>query len=176
MHRNVSPQTRVYFSFLELKRQERAIIVHMFAQNYPRDTESDLLIIKAEFDKLSDELKQNYHEELLEPDFALSRLLLSTAIDREYDFSKLKSLCLALEFFNLALRYHTSSIEDPGLAIILGDYSYAKGISLSSEQDDVEATRILANAIKEGIANGQDGHKRYQYLLDSAVALGKLCH
>jgi len=86
-------------------------------------------------------------------DLLQAKLLLLSAKFGNYDFEKLLPAALAVELFSLAFkRHYYSRLPTPdsrpiNFSLIIGDFYYAKALSLVSSLNDVRVVEILAQTI-----------------------------
>jgi len=86
-------------------------------------------------------------------DLLQAELLLLSAKFGNYDFEKLLPAALAVELFSLAFkRHYHSRLPTPdsrliNFSLIIGDFYYAKALSLVSSLNDVRVVEILAQTI-----------------------------
>ncbi|MEW6188793.1 MAG: polyprenyl synthetase family protein [Actinomycetota bacterium] len=143
------------------------------------DLERDIRVVKREFERevsLPDKLVATSAGHNLfkgqgrsNRRFILTPLLLISAKFGRYNFRKLKPVAVALELLDLAVGRHYAGTNigerraqpetrnrkpENNLALICGDYYYAKALTLVSSLGDSQVIRILAEAIAN-IAEGE---------------------
>ncbi|MDI6689799.1 MAG: polyprenyl synthetase family protein [Actinomycetota bacterium] len=181
------------------------------------DLERDIRVVKKEFERevsLPDSLVRTSagHNAFKGQGrsnrrFILTPLLLISAKFGRYNFRKLKPVAVALELLDLAVRKHYAGTNidqrraqpetlnpkpEDNLALICGDYYYAKALTLVSALGDSRVIRILAEAIAniaegevlpgwpigqgEGLRRVRDWERFYEKLRKKASLQVASCH
>jgi len=121
-------------------------------------------------------------------DLLCAKLLLLSAKFGNYDFKKLLPAALAVEFFNFAFKKHYShqprqrragitaiSHQQTNFSLIIGDFYYAKAISLASSLNNVRAIDILAQTILSFARGNSEKLSVAERLRESAVLYQTSC-